>query len=133
MSSKISKEEVLEWLNNQSVLEINKLIKDLENSWDIKLSDINQPSSSTTNLNDGSITEAKTSTEDRKFDVILENYGSNKINIIKEIRVVLGLGLKEAKSFVESAPKIIKNSVSSVEAEELREKFKSLGADISVK
>ncbi|QPJ58599.1 50S ribosomal protein L7/L12 [Candidatus Pinguicoccus supinus] len=74
-----------------------------------------------------------TATEDKKFDVILDNYGSNKINVIKEIRSILGLGLKEAKSFVESTPKMIKSSISSIEAEEIKSKFNSLGAGVSIK
>lgn len=134
MSSKISREEVLNWLNSQSVLEINNLIKDLESSWDIKLGGIQQLDTSGINKNNmGEKSTPATATEDKKFDVILDNYGSNKINVIKEIRSILGLGLKEAKSFVESTPKIIKSSISSIEAEEIKSKFNSLGAVVSIK
>ena len=71
--------------------------------------------------------------EKTEFDVILENFGSNKINVIKVVRAITGLGLKEAKALVASAPKPIKEGVSKEEAEEIKKKLEEAGATVSLK
>jgi len=78
----------------------------------------------------GAVAEVEEKTE---FDVILADAGAQKINVIKEVRAITGLGLKEAKDLVESAPKAIKEAVSKAEAEEIKKKVEAAGAKIEVK
>jgi len=77
--------------------------------------------------------EAKAEEEKTEFDVILAEAGSNKINVIKVVREITGLGLKEAKDLVESAPKPVKTGVSKAEAEELKKKLEEVGAKVEIK
>jgi large subunit ribosomal protein L7/L12 len=71
--------------------------------------------------------------EQTEFDVILESFGDKKINVIKEVRAITGLGLKEAKALVEEAPKPVKEGVAKEEAEKVKEKLEGAGAQVSVK
>jgi len=125
--SELSKDQVLNWLGKQTILEISSLVKDLEKLWGI--SDYNNVTSKAAGSSEGGkdLIEKQT-----KFKVILKSFGKNKISVIKEVRSFLNLGLKEAKSFVEGAPKTLKEGVSEDESLSLKKKYESIGAEVEV-
>ena len=123
----ITKEQVIEWLSAQSVLEIAGLVKDLEEKWGVS-------AAAPVAVAAGPAAAAAEAVEEKtEFDVILKAAGANKIAVIKEVRAITGLGLKEAKDLVESAPKPVKEGASKDEAEELRKKLAEAGAEVEVK
>ncbi len=122
----IKKEQVIEWLSGQSVLEIAGLVKDLEDKWGVSAAAPVAVAVAPSSEGDQAV-EEKT-----EFDVILKNYGANKIQVIKEVRAITGLGLKEAKDLVESAPTAVKEAVTKEEAEELKGKLEGVGAEVEI-
>lgn len=130
--SDITKDQVVEWLSGQTVLQITELVKELEEKWGVEASAggggmmMMAPGAAA-----GGEEEAKE--EKTEFDVILKGDGGKKINVIKAVREITGLGLKEAKEVVEGAPKPIKEAVSKEEAEEIAKKLKDAGAEVEVK
>lgn len=123
----ITKEDVIEWLSNQSVLEIAGLVKDLEEKWGVSAA---APVAAVA----AAPAEAAAAEEEKtEFDVVLKSFGSNKIAVIKEVRAITGLGLKEAKDLVESAPKAIKEATTKDDAEELKKKLDATGAEVEIK
>ncbi len=127
--SDITKDQVIDWLSGQSVLEIAGLVKDLEEKWGVSAA---APVAVAAGPAAGG--EAAAAAEEKtEFDVILKAAGGNKIAVIKEVRGITGLGLKEAKELVEGAPKPIKEAVSKEEAAELEKKLKDAGAEVEVK
>ncbi len=127
--AEITKEQVVEWLSSQSVLEISGLVKELEEKWGVSAA---APVAVAAGGPAGG-GEAEPVEEKTEFDVILNAAGGNKIAVIKEVRAITGLGLKEAKELVESAPKPVKEGASKEEAEELRKKLADAGAEVEVK
>lgn len=125
----ITKEDVIEWLSNQSVLEIAGLVKDLEEKWGVSAA---APVAAVA-AGPAAGGEAAAEEEKTEFDVILKGHGSNKIAVIKEVRSITGLGLKEAKDLVESAPKAIKEATSKEDAEDLKKKLEATGAEVEIK
>ena len=125
----ITKEDVIEWLSNQSVLEISGLVKDLEEKWGVSAA-APVAAVAAAPAADGGGAEEEEKTE---FDVVLKSFGSNKIAVIKEVRGITGLGLKEAKDLVESAPKAIKEATTKDDAEELKKKLEATGAEVEIK
>lgn len=125
--SDITKEQVIEWLSNQSVLEVAGLVKDLEDKWGVSAA---APVAAVAAVGGAPAEAAEEKTE---FDVILKSAGAKKINVIKEVRAITGLGLKEAKELVEGAPKPVKEGVSKDEAAEIEKKLKDAGAEVEVK
>ena len=128
--SDITKDQVVDWLSGQSVIEIADLVKELEDKWGVSAA---APAAvavaaPTEGAGDASDTEEKT-----EFDVILTEFGGNKIAVIKEVRGITALGLKEAKELVESAPKPVKEGVSKDEAEEISKKLEAAGAKAEIK
>lgn len=125
----ITKEDVIEWLSNQSVLEIAGLVKDLEEKWGVSAA---APVAAVAAMPAG---DAGGAAEEEKteFDVILKSFGSNKIAVIKEVRGITGLGLKEAKDLVEGAPKAIKEATTKEDAEDLKKKLEATGAEVEIK
>ena len=128
--SDITKDQVVDWLSSQSVIEIADLVKELEEKWGVSAAApaavaVSAPA---TGGDAGGPAEAKT-----EFDVVLVEFGGNKIAVIKEVRAITGLGLKEAKELVESAPKPVKEAVSKDEADEVAKKLESAGAKVEVK
>ena len=128
--SDITKDQVVDWLSSQSVIEISNLVKELEEKWGVSAA---APAAVAVAApvaggDAGGAAEAKT-----EFDVVLVEFGGNKIAVIKEVRGITGLGLKEAKELVESAPKPVKEAVSKDEAEEVAKKLESAGAKVEVK
>ena len=123
----ITKEDVIEWLSGQSVLEIAGLVKDLEEKWGVS-------AAAPVAIAAAAPAEAAEAAEEQtEFDVVLKNFGSNKISVIKEVRAITGLGLKEAKDMVESAPKAIKEATTKDDAEEIKKKLEAAGAEVEIK
>jgi large subunit ribosomal protein L7/L12 len=128
--SDITKEQVVEWLSNQTVVEIAGLVKELEEKWGVSAA---APVAVAAVGGAAAGGDAAPAEEKTEFDVILKSFGSNKIAVIKEIRAITGLGLKDAKEMVEGAPKPVKEGVSKDEAEELKKKLEATGAEVEVK
>ena len=125
--SDISKEQVIEWLSNQSVLEIAGLVKDLEEKWGVSAA------APVAAVAAAPVAAAAAAEEKSEFNVVLVDAGANKINVIKEVRGLTGLGLIEAKDLVSNAPKAIKEGVSKQEAEEMKAKLEAAGAKVELK
>ena len=125
----INKEQVIEWLGAQSVIDIADLVKDLEDKWGVSAAAPVAPAAPSAGGDDGS----EAAEEKDEFNVVLVDFGGNKIAVIKEVRAITGLGLKEAKELVESAPKPIKEGVSKDEAEEVKKKLEEAGAKVELK
>ena len=130
--SDITKDQVVEWLSGQSVIEIAELVKEREEKWGVSAAApaavaVAAPAGGG---GDGGDAAAEEKTE---FDVILTEFGGNKIAVIKEVRGITGLGLKEAKELVEGAPKPVKEGVSKDEAEEVSKKLEAAGAKAEIK
>ena len=121
----VSKEEVIEFLSGLTVLDAAALVKELEEKWGVTAS---APVAAVAVAGPAAAAEEQTS-----FDVVLENAGANKINVIKAVREITGLGLKEAKEAVEGTPKTIKEGVSKEEAAEIEKKLKDAGATVKMK
>ena len=119
-------EEVVEFLSGLSVLEISKLVKTLEEKWGVT-------AAAPVAVAAAPAAAAAPVEEKTEFDVILADVGSNKIAVIKEVRAITGLGLKDAKDLVEAAPKAIKEAVSKEDAAKLKEQLEKAGAKIEVK
>ena len=125
----ITKADVIEWLSSQTVLEIAGLVKDLEEKWGVSAA---APVAAVAAAPVGG--EAAAPEEEKtEFDVILKAAGSNKIAVIKEVRAITGLGLKEAKDLVEGAPKPVKEATSKDDAEDIKKKLVAAGAEVEVK
>ena len=127
--SEITKEQVIEWLSKQSVLEAAALVKDLEEKWGVSAA---APVAAVAAVAGGG-EQAPAAEEQTEFDVILKSYGGSKIPTIKEVRALTGLGLREAKDLVESAPKAVKEGVTKEEAEEIKGKLEGVGAEVEIK
>lgn len=123
----ISKEQVIEWLSAQSVLEIAGLVKELEDKWGVSAAAPVAVAAAPA----AAAAEAKE--EQTEFDVILKSFGANKIAVIKEVRGITGLGLKEAKDLVEGAPKPVKEATTKEDAEDIKKKLEAAGAEIELK
>ena len=129
--AELDKDQVLDWLGNRTVLEISGIVKELEEKWGVSAAAPVAVAAPSAGGADGG-EEAK-SEEKTEFDVILAAFGENKIAAIKEVRAITGLGLKEAKDLVESAPKPIKEGIDKEEAEEIKSKLEGVGAQVEVK
>ncbi len=125
--SNITKDQVIEWLSAQSVLEVAALVKDLETKWGVSAA---APVAVAAAAGGGAAAPAE---EKTTFDVILKAKGATPINVIKEVRAITGLGLKEAKDLVDGAPKPVKEGVSKDEAKDIETKLKAAGAEVEVK
>jgi large subunit ribosomal protein L7/L12 len=113
----ITKDQVIEFISNMSVLEMSELVKEMEEKFGVSAAAAAVAAPAASSGDTTAPVEEKT-----EFDVILTSIGEKKINVIKEVRGITGLGLKEAKEAVESAPKSIKEGVTSEEAEEIKKK-----------
>ena len=124
----IKKEEVIEWLSNQSVLEIAGLVKDLEEKWGVSAAAPVAVAAAPAGGAAPAAAEEKT-----EFDVILADMGAKKIDVIKEVKAITGLGIAEAKALVEGAPKPVKEGIGKKEAEEIKAKLEAAGAKVELK
>ena len=127
----ISREEVLGWIEQASILEINQLVKDLEQKFGITA--VAAAPVAMAGPGGAGAPAAAAAEEKTEFDVVLTVVGEKKINVIKAVREVTNLGLKEAKDLVEGAPKPIKEGVPKEEAESIKKKFEEVGATVEVK
>ena len=124
----ITKNEVMEWIDQATMLEISDLVKGLEEKYGISAA-AGMPM-----MMANTATEAKPVAEEQtEFTVVLSAIGEKKINVIKAVREVTSLGLKEAKDLVEGAPKPVKEGVSKEEAEAIKKKFDEAGATVEIK
>ncbi len=128
--SNITKEQVIEWLSSQSVLDLAALVKDLEGKWGVSAAAAVAAAPAGGAAGAGAAPAAEAQTE---FTVVLKDAGANKIGVIKEVRGITGLGLKEAKDLVEGAPKNVKENVPKAEAEDIKKKLEAAGAKIELK
>jgi large subunit ribosomal protein L7/L12 len=127
----VTKEEVIEFIANMSVLELSQFIKELEEKFGVTAA---APVAAVAVAPQAAAGEAAPAVEEKtEFDVILADIGSNKINVIKVVREITGLGLKEAKELVDSVPKPLKTGVSKEEAEEIKKKLEEVGAKVEIK
>ena len=119
--------QIVEKLSTLTVLEASELSKLLEEKWGVSAA----APVAVAAVAGGAAAEA--AAEQTEFTVILKDAGSNKINVIKEIRAITALGLKEAKDLVEGAPKIVKSDLSKTEAEDIKKKLEAAGAKVELK
>jgi len=126
--SNITKDQVIEWLSGQSILELAALVKDLEAKWGVSAAAAVAAAPAA-----GRAAPAAAAIEQTEFTVVLADAGANKIGVIKEVRAVTGLGLKEAKDLVDGAPKPVKENVAKAEAEEIKKKLEAAGAKVQLK
>ena len=123
----LNKEKVLDYLSQLPVIELAGLIKDLEEKWGVSAA---APVAAAAPAAGAAASEAEEKTE---FDVTLASVGGNKIAVIKEVRSLTGLGLKEAKDLVEGAPKPVKTGVNKEEADKIKTALEKAGAKVEVK
>ena len=123
--STVTKESVVSFIENMSVLELSQLVKELETKFGVSAA---APAAAAGPAAAGPAAEAKT-----EFTVILAAAGDKKINVIKEVRAITGLGLKEAKDLVEGAPKPVKEGVSQADANAIKAKLEAEGAKVEIK
>ncbi|MCS6874654.1 MAG: 50S ribosomal protein L7/L12 [Pyrinomonadaceae bacterium] len=132
----VTKEEVIEYLKNMSLLEASELVKELEEIFGVSAAAAAPvmvaaaPGVAAAAGGDGG---AEAAAEKDSFDVILQAAGSDKIKVIKVVREITGLGLKEAKELVDGAPKTLKEGVSKEEAESIKAKLTEVGATVELK
>ena len=127
MSDEAKMEEFISYIENMTVLELSKLVKALEERLGVSAA---APVAVAAAAAPAAAAAAEEKTE---FDVILKSFGDNKIGVIKEIRGITGLGLKEAKDLVEAAPKAIKEGVAKDEAEKIKAALEGAGAQVEIK
>jgi large subunit ribosomal protein L7/L12 len=124
--SNITKDQVIEWLSAQPVLELAALVKDLEGKWGVS-------AAAAVSAAPAAAAAAPAAEAQTEFTVVLKAAGANKIGVIKEVRAITGLGLKEAKDLVEGAPKNVKENAPKAEAEEIKKKLEAAGAQVELK
>ncbi len=124
----VSKEEILESIGNMSVLELSELIKDMEEKFGVSAAAAAVAVAAPAAGGESAAAEEKT-----EFDVVLAETGGNKVAVIKAVRAVTSLGLKEAKDLVESAPATVKEAASKDEAENMKKQLEEAGAKVELK
>ncbi len=122
----ITKENVIEFLANMTVLELSELITELEEKFGVS-------AAAPVVVSGGPVADAPAADEQTEFDVVLLSPGDKKINVIKEVRAITGLGLKEAKALVDEAPKPVKEGIAKEDAEKIKEQLEEAGAQIELK
>jgi large subunit ribosomal protein L7/L12 len=120
----LTNEQVIDHISNMTVLDLANLVKELEDKFGVSAA----PVAVAGGAAGGAAAEEKT-----EFAVVLAEAGAKKINVIKEVRAITGLGLKEAKEMVEGAPKTVKEGIEKAEAEELKKKLEAAGAKVELK
>lgn len=123
----IKKEDVIKFIEEMSVLDLSELVKELEDKFGVTAA---APVAAAAPAAGGGGGAAEEKTE---FTVVLKAVGAEKIKVIKEVRVITGLGLKEAKDLVDGAPKDVKEGVSKDECDEIKKKLEAVGAEVEVK
>ena len=121
----MTNEEIIKELSGKTVLEINDLVKALEEAWGV--------SAAAAVAVAGPAAAAAPAEEKTEFDVVLESAGAQKIAVIKEVRAITGLGLKDAKDMVEGAPKVVKEGATKEDAEKIKAQLEKAGAKVTIK
>jgi len=124
----VSREEIVDVLSNMSVLEVSELVSELEEKWGVSAA---APVAMAAGPAAGG--DAAAAEEQTEFDVVMTSFGGNKVSVIKAVRTITGLGLKEAKDLVEGVPAAVKEGVSKDEAEGLKKQLEEAGASVEVK
>jgi len=125
----ISKEDVVEFIANMSVLDLSELVKEMEEKFGVSAAaPVAMMAAGPADAGGGEAAEEQT-----EFDVILTAFGDKKIQVIKEVRAITGLGLKDAKELVDGAPKPVKEGVPKDEAEKIKAQLEEAGAQVEVK
>ena len=122
----VTRDEIIEALKEMSLLEASELVKDIEETFGVS-------AAAPVAVAAAAPAEAAAAEEQTEFDVVLEGFGDNKIAVIKVVREITGLGLKEAKEAVEGAPKAIQEGVNKEKAEEIKAKLEEAGAAVTIK
>jgi large subunit ribosomal protein L7/L12 len=126
--AKLSTEDLIEHIEAMSVLELASLVKELEEKFGVSAQAVAAPM-----MVAGAAGAAAEAEEQTAFDVVLTSFGEKKINVIKVVREVTSLGLKEAKDLVDNLPKPVKEGLEKAEADEIAKKFQEVGASVEVK
>jgi len=129
MATKLSKEDIIEFISSMTVLELSELVKELEEKFGVSAAAPVAVSATTALEKDEQAEEA----EKTEFDVILTGVGDKKIQVIKVVRSVTNLGLKEAKELVDGVPNKVRESVSKEDAENIKEQLEEAGAIVDIK
>ena len=124
----IERADVIDYIKNLTVLELSELVKELEDTLGVSAAAPVAAAAAAPAAGDAAPAEEKS-----EFDIVLAEAGSNKIAVIKEVRTITGLGLKEAKDLVEGAPKPLKQGVAKAEAEEMKKSLETAGAKVELK
>jgi large subunit ribosomal protein L7/L12 len=124
--SDLTREQVVDYLSNMPVIQIADLIKVLEEKWGVKAAPVAVAGPA------AAAAPAAAAEEKTEFNVELKEAGASKINVIKVVREITGLGLKEAKDLVEGAPKVLKEGVSKADADEMKKKLEEAGAKVAL-
>jgi large subunit ribosomal protein L7/L12 len=126
----ITSEQIVDYLSNLPVIQLAGLIKTLEDKWGVKAAPVAVAAGPAAGA---AAAPAAAAEEQTEFNVELKEAGANKIAVIKVVREITGLGLKEAKDLVEGAPKVLKEGVSKAESEEFKKKLEDAGAKVALK
>jgi large subunit ribosomal protein L7/L12 len=121
----ITNEQLIEHVSKMSVLDLANLVKELETKFGVSAAPVA--------VAGGAAAAGPAAEEKTEFTVVLSDKGASPINVIKEVRAITGLGLKEAKDLVEGAPKTLKEGVAKAEAEEIKKKIEAAGAKVEIK
>ena len=124
----VAKEDVVSFIDNMTVLEMSQFVKELEEKYGVTAAVASAAAAAVAPGAGAAVAEEKT-----EFDVVLTAAGDKKIQVIKEVRAITGLGLKDAKDLVEAAPKPVKEGVKKEEADEIKQKIEAAGGTVEVK
>ncbi len=124
----VSKEELVETLSNMTILEVTDLVSELEEKWGVSAA----AAVAAVAVGGGDAGAAAEEAKD-EFDVVMSSFGENKVSVIKAVRGITGLGLKEAKDMVEAVPSTIKEAAPKAEAEEIKKQLEEAGATVELK
>ncbi len=124
----ISKNDVIEFISNMSVLELSELVKEMEEKFGVSAA---APMAMT--APGGGVTQEEEKAEQTEFDVILTTFGDKKIQVIKEVRAITSLGLKDAKTLVDNAPSPVKEGIAKEDAEKIKAQLEEVGAQVELK
>ncbi len=123
----VTKDDVIEFIANMSVLELSELVKEMEEKFGVS-------AAAPVAVAGVAVADAGAAAEEKtEFDVIMTTFGDKKIQVIKEIRAITGLGLKEAKALVEGVPTPVKEGIAKEDAEKIKEKLEAAGAQVEIK
>ncbi len=123
----ITKEDVIEFIANMSVLELSELVKEMEDKFGVSAA------APVAMMAAGPADDAGAAEEKTEFDVVMTTFGDKKIQVIKEVRAITGLGLKDAKTLVESVPVPVKEGIVKEEAEKIKAQLEEAGASVEIK